>query len=207
MGNIINNSCILEDTIITDNNDSYERNLKDQEYLEYIKDHIAKVIECYNKYMVPLLDKNNISTLVSDEELKDAIIRVGKTIDTHDASKFSDSEFEAYRLKWYPATRELSSDIINTNEREDLYNDAWEHHYKVNAHHPHHWYNSETNTCTDMTLDAIVEMLCDWEAMSLKFNTSTLEWYENDAEDEKKCFTAKTKQIVEDLLYNVLHNS
>jgi len=54
---------------------------------------------------------------------------------------------------------------------------------------------------------AIIEMLCDWEAMSLKFGTSTLKWYENDAKDEKAALSPKTKEIVEDLLYNVLHNS
>ena len=56
-----------------------------------------------------------------------------------------------------------------------------------------------------MTLDAIVEMLCDWEAMSLKFNTNTVEWYKNEAIDEKKAFSLNTKAIVEDLLFNILH--
>ena len=56
-----------------------------------------------------------------------------------------------------------------------------------------------------MSLDAIIEMICDWEAMSDKFNTNTLQWYEKDAKDEKACFSPKTKIIVEDILYNLIH--
>ena len=58
-----------------------------------------------------------------------------------------------------------------------------------------------------MTLDAIIEMLCDWEGMSLKFGTSTLSWYEKDAKDEKAALSPNSKAIVEELLYNVLHCS
>ena len=58
-----------------------------------------------------------------------------------------------------------------------------------------------------MTLRAIIEMICDWEAKSLKFKSNTLEWYTNDAEDEKAAMTDNTKKIVEELLFNVIHNS
>ena len=58
-----------------------------------------------------------------------------------------------------------------------------------------------------MTLEAILEMICDWEAMSLKFGTNTLNWYETKAIDEKKCMTSNTKDIVEELMYNVVHKT
>ncbi len=198
---------LTETAIIFDDNDSYERNLKEQEYLNYIREHITNVKKAFELYMIPLLSMNNISTLISDEELKNAIQAVGEAIDTHDASKFSDTEFDGYRLKWYPTTRELDGDIGFKNDVEERYADCWKHHYETNAHHPEHWLDHDNKTCRDMTLDAIVEMLCDWESMSLKFGTSCIDWYETDAEDEKKCFSGKTKEIVEDLLYNVLHNS
>ena len=57
-----------------------------------------------------------------------------------------------------------------------------------------------------MSLRAIIEMLCDWEAMALAFNSDTIEWYESDdSKDERSAMSTKTKQIVEELLYQVLH--
>lgn len=201
---------IITENIIYDNDDSMERLRKEQEYLNYINEHIDFVKKAYVLYMVPLLanDRNNISSLVSDEELKNAIRQLSLTITTHDASKFSDAEFDAYRAKYHPTKRESQIDDEEYKKiMEDKYQEAWKHHYQTNEHHPQHWVDSETGVPTDMSLGAIIEMLCDWEAMSLKFSTNTLEWYENDATDEKNAMTDKTRQIVEDLLYNVLHNT
>ena len=69
-----------------------------------------------------------------------------------------------------------------------------------------HWVNPDTGVIEDMTLDAIVEMICDWEAMSIKFNTSTVDWYKTKAIDEKKAMSDKSKEITEELLFNILHN-
>ena len=85
-------------------------------------------------------------------------------------------------------------------EMEQNYQDAWKHHYENNPHHPEHWVDHKTGVIRDMSLDAIVEMLCDWEAMSMYHQSSILDWYKNDATDEKKAMTDKTKQIVEELL-------
>lgn len=200
MGNIIN-----EDTVIFDNGSSIERNKKEQEYLDYIKEHISLVKKAYDMYMVPLLDMTVITPKIADDALKSAIIKVGETIDTHDASKFSDSEFDGYRAKWYPTQVELQAGDEYNKKVDERYDEAWKHHYQTNAHHPAYWYDFENEVARDATLEAIVEMICDWEAMSLKFNTNTLEWYENKAIDEKKCFSANTKAIVDELMYNVLH--
>lgn len=196
---------IKENSYIEQYDDSMERIRKEKEYLEYIIEHINFVKKAYTLYMVPLLEQNNISTLVSDEELKDAIEELALTIETHDASKFSDSEFDGYRLKYYPTKRENQESEEFKLAAEQRYEECWKHHYTVNWHHPEHWLNHDTGVCTDMTLGAIVEMLCDWEAMSLKFNTDTAEWYKNEAIDEKKAFSLNSKAIIEDLLFNVLH--
>ena len=59
-----------------------------------------------------------------------------------------------------------------------------------------------------MSLDAIIEMICDWEAVSTMFGTNTVEWYKTKAVDyEQKMMTQNTKDIVEDLLFNVLHGN
>lgn len=198
---------LREDSVIYNNGDSIERNKKEAEYLDYIKEHIAFVNQAFEIYMKPLLNMTNISSKVSDEALKAAINSVGENIDTHDASKFSDSEFDGYRAKWYPTQLELQGGQEYNDKVDERYEECWKHHYTVNAHHPAHWYDFENKVARDMTLEAIVEMLCDWEAMSLKFKTNTLNWYENDATDEKACFSLNSKIIIEDLLYNVLHNS
>ena len=116
MGNILN-----ETAVVFDDNDSFERNLKEKEYLDYIIDHINNVKKAYEIYMIPLLSANNISSLISDEEFKNAIRTVGEILDTHDASKFSDSEFDGYREKYYPTTRELDGDLASKSNLEERY--------------------------------------------------------------------------------------
>lgn len=202
---------LTENSLITNiEDDSVARLDKEQEYLDYINEHINFVQKAYEMYMLPLLNMTNISTLISDEELKNTIINLKPVIETHDASKFSDAEFDGYRMRWHPTVAEESKQKedqelqVTIRER---YEKCWEHHYTVNAHHPKHWVDPETGIAKDASLDAIIEMICDWEAMSLKFGTSILKWYENDAKDEKAAMSAKTKQIVEDLMYNVIHNT
>lgn len=47
---------------------------------------------------------------------------------------------------------------------------------------------------------AILHMICDWEAMSIKFGGTTPDWYIHKAHDERKAFHPKTRNIVEELL-------
>lgn len=197
---------IIKESLVYNDDDSYERLRKEEEYLEYIKNHISNVKKAYVLYFAPLLDKDNICSTVSDEDLKKAIIDLAQIIDTHDASKFSDSEFDAYRAKYYPTNREEYDDELK-EEMEDRYQDAWRHHYETNDHHPEHWVDPITKVPKDMELRAIIELLCDWEAMSLRFNTNTLNWYENDAKDEKNALSTRSREIIEDLLYHVMHTS
>lgn len=199
---------LKENSVISYNNDdSMERIRLEKEYLNYIIEHINFVKQAYVMYMVPLLEKNTISHLLSDKEIKDAIEELSLYIEQHDASKFSDAEFDGYRQKYYPTKAEKNCTKEEQQIIDDRYNECWVHHYTVNDHHPKHWVDSDTNVPRDMTLRAIIEMICDWEAMSLKFKSNTLEWYTNDAEDEKSAMTDNTKKIVEELLFNVIHNS
>lgn len=199
---------IHEDSIVLnfDNNtDAAERCKKEKEYLDYINQHIKLVKKAFVLYFAPLFYKNNISPLISDKELKQAIQDLAKVIDTHDASKFGDAEFDGYRAYYYPTSREKAGDDSFKADLEERYNECWKHHYETNDHHPKHWVDTETGIPRDMSLKAIIEMICDWESMALKFDSDTIKWYEEEAEDEKKCMSTNTKQIVEELLYNVLH--
>lgn len=203
MGYIIHEDSTLYN--FNDNNDAAERCKKEQEYLEYIKEHIKFVRKAFALYFAPLFFESGISTKISDKELKTAIQDLAKIIDTHDASKFGDAEFDGYRAKYYPTRRELDGDDAYKGAVDQRYEDCWKHHYETNDHHPKHWVNLENGVPRDMSLRAIIEMICDWEAMSLKFGSDTLKWYENDATDEKACMSTNTKDIVEELLYNVIH--
>lgn len=203
MGKILN-----EVTLILDDNDAAERNEKEAEYLSYIKDHINNVRKAFVMYIVPILkNRTNISPFFSDEEFKRAAVDVYKRLDDHDASKFSDYEFDGYRAKWYPTNRELNYDQDYIDKMEERYAEAWDHHATSNPHHPKHWYDPENKVSRDMSLDAIIEMICDWASFTLRNGTSMLLWYENQAEDEKQYMSPKTKEIVEDLLYNVIYGS
>ena len=199
MGFILN-----ETTMIYNSEDSVQRNQKEQEYLDYINNHIHNVNKAFETLFLPILDKDNIvCKYISTSDLKQSIIELRDIITHHDASKFSDDEFDGYRCKYYPTELEKANEEF-MKAAEDRYEECWEHHYKTNDHHPKHWVDENGNP-TDMSLLAIIHMICDWEGMSIKFGTNTLEWYENNAIDEKKCFTDKTKQIVEDILYNVVY--
>ena len=202
MGNIIN-----EVAVILDDNDSIERNDKEIEYLSYIKDHINNVRKAYMMYILPLLKKNNISKFFSDEEFKKAAVDVYKRLGDHDASKFSDYEFDGYRAKWYPTNREMNYDQDYLDKMEERYAEAWDHHATHNPHHPKYWYDPANNVSKDMDLSAIIEMICDWVAMGTFYGTSTLLWYENQAEEEKQYISPRSKEILEDLLYNVIFGS
>lgn len=199
MGIIINES--VESLI--DENDSIERNKKQEEYTEYIKNHILNVQKAFLRYFVPLLERTNISTLISDEELKNAIEIASTTIQYHDNSKWSDDEFDGYRMKYYPTVKE-KADPDFQKLADEKFEKAWESHYKHNWHHPKYWVK-EDGSIEDMKLEAIIDMICDWRSFSISKNNpnEVLEWYENEAFDEKKNMTDRTREIVEELLFRV----
>ncbi len=94
--------------------------------------------------------RSNIWTLIKelDERAKD-----------HDASKFEEPERSVFAKN----TPKLEVTEYGTPEYDDLLKEVQEaidHHYSKNTHHPEHW----PNGIEDMDLIDIVEMLCDWAA-------------------------------------------
>ena len=177
---------------------------KEKEYLNYIEEHIGNVKLAYQTFLVPLLSNEISCNTVSESTLKEAIKLAEQRIQIHDESKYSDEEFKPYRVHHHPTRIELQLDEDTKNENERLYEKAWEHHYRNNDHHPQYW-KKEDGSMEDMSLDAIVEMICDWEAMGIKFKSNTIEWW-NKAEKEKSFMTDKTKEIVDEIL-GIIHNS
>lgn len=197
-------------TVLDRENDSQdlEKNLKVQEYLDYINNHVGNVIMMYKKDFYHFLDNEDLvitNEYFSTEEFKAAIAELADTIESHDASKYDEEEFNAYRRHFHPTKAEEAEEDQQTQR--DEFEAAWEHHYTNNPHHPQYWVNKETGVPTDMSLRAIIEMICDWNAMSYKFGQITTDWYENKADKEKKAMTEKTRNITEFILYKLLPNS
>lgn len=195
---------ILNESFIIDTSDSLERNRKEKEYMDYIYTHLANVKKAFANLFVPLLNQNYISELISVQQFREAVQIVIPKIKVHDASKFSDEEFDAYRAHWYPTEAELNADEDIKFVLEEKYNDAWKHHYTNNDHHPMYWVNPDTNTIRDMELDAIIHMMCDWESVSMTIGGNILDWFENNSEIERSNMTANTLNIVNDIMYNVI---
>lgn len=156
-----------------------ELRLKENEYKAYIKEHFNNVNSAFLKYGIMMCKRLFITpgTLY---------VRVIK----HDDSKYSSEEFEAYRQYFYPCSNEKPD--------EEILNIGWKHHYKNNDHHPEYWVNEVTGDIADMPPECIAEMLLDWEAMSMKFNDNTYDYYMR--EKDNKPLSENTRKIVEDLI-------
>lgn len=180
--------------------DALELNRKQEEYVEYIKNHVANVNKVYTEIILPLANDQDIMfNTISTEEFRKAVIDVKSDIEEHDASKYSEEEFEDYRSKYFQTSTEKYADEETKKILTAKAEEAWEHHYTTNDHHPMFWKDSKTGAPIDMSLRAIIHMICDWEAMSLNFGTDTLEWWKK-AEKERKAMTDATINIVEELL-------
>lgn len=156
-----------------------EKKLKEKEYLNYINGHIMNIRTAYIKYSEKLCKALNIS----ERELM-------CNVTIHDQSKYFEEEFEGYRQYFYPCS--------NEKKDEKIFNDAWEHHYNINKHHPEFWVNEYTNEPEDMPIIYIAEMLLDWEAMSMKFGDNTYEYYMKNR--DKKPFSDNTKKIIDSVI-------
>ncbi|EAY11170.1 hypothetical protein TVAG_498640 [Trichomonas vaginalis G3] len=134
---------------------------KENEYREYIKEHVNNVITVFNK----LKELN----LIPNEIIDQLEINVHK----HDESKYSPEEFDAYRRRFFP---------VNEAEKKASFYDfnlAWEHHKKCNPHHSESpmWYDERTKTAKPMDPLYAFELICDWQAMSIKFNNRCIDFY------------------------------
>lgn len=174
-----------------------------QDYRNYLIKHIENVQKGYRILILPLVRKDINSNYFTKDDLMKAISNLDKHIYLHDTSKWSKEEFDAYRYKFYPTKYEKSDPNYSENVKR-VFGLGWKHHHENNEHHLNYW--CEDGIKRDMPLDFILEMICDWYSMSVYFKSSILEWYEKDAKKEKAMMTEKTRNIVDDLLYNVLRD-
>lgn len=161
-------------------------NKKAVEYVNYIKEHIKNVNKACEKYGLLICKELDIEY----EELC-------MQIKSHDKSKFSSEEFNAYRQKFY---RDKNEEEISENE----FNKAWLHHIHNNPHHPEYWVYycnnnlTESVTVFDMSNNYIAEMILDWVAMGYKFNDRCYDYYNK--EGKNKLLSPVTRSKLEQCL-------
>lgn len=166
-------------------NSSAEYHEQKTKYTEYIIKHIKNVISAYHKYGKIILEYIE----VTQTDLAGVVY-------SHDKSKFSNEEFEAYRVKFYPTNIETKDKALNTVKEQ--FNKAWLHHIRNNPHHPEYWtYVGQENEVVilDMPDIYIAEMILDWIAMGMAFNNSCYDYYEK--EGYKKPMFNNTRDKVE----------
>lgn len=155
-----------------------ELSTKEKEYMMYINEHIANVKLAFEKYGDELCRLLNIKKY-------DLLKNVSK----HDESKYTDKEFDGYRQYFYTCSDE--------QQDKELFNIAWIYHQNSNPHHPEFWVDRSTGDVVDMPNIYIAEMLLDWEAMSMKFNGNTRDYYLKNK--YKKPFSDNTLAILDEV--------
>lgn len=157
--------------MVNENLDGYQ-----EENKKYILEHIDRVqqfADWLKEKLPELFDEIDIN--VFDDLIKE-----------HDASKFSEEEFEPYAQKWF-----------NNSGKTPEYEAAWTHHWMRNEHHPEFWLGE------DMPYIYILEMICDWGSFSIKsgdFRELSDFYYNKAKDDEEKNLSDATKEIIEDIL-------
>ncbi len=134
-----------------------------QEYCEYIKNHTENIRKIWSN-LQPFINKENHDLFLGEY----GWYKLNKNINKHDDSKFSYLEFDNYRQWFFPC-----------EDEEKDYNkflQGWNHHQKVNLHHWNYWIMSD-GVVLPMSTISIIEMLCDWSAMSLVYKDTPGEFY------------------------------
>lgn len=174
-------------------------------YTDYINTHIRYVALAFNtigkdiaRYVYKLMKLGNQEGDTDISEYIDFI--ENELIPKHDQSKFSDEEFNAYRMKFYPCKEDLE---ISEADRDKAFDAAWEHHKTVNYHHPDKWLikTKEKDMILPMPFYYLIEMIMDWIAMSMNFKQSTYDWWINspNGRKEKSQYLSNNRMALVDL--------
>lgn len=107
---------------------------------------------------------------------------------THDLSKFLPCEFIPY-AKWFygeygvkvcDTIHDMPIEVQNKHKKlKENFRWAWVNHYNKNKHHWEHWHSYLTGESENISNKYILQMICDWEGMALKFGDSAQEYYMN----------------------------
>ena len=153
----------------------------EEEYKTYIQEHISNVLKIYE----------SIKTEINKNLNNEKSLQLNINIYSHDKSKYSEYEFYGYKQYFYPNDKEVKN--------QDIFDLAWNHHQKTNKHHWEYWVLISGKEMKPLPMDYIyiIEMLCDWSAMSLKFNDKPSEFYNKNK--NKILLHCETEYYVENL--------
>jgi hypothetical protein len=133
-----------------------------------------------------------------------------KQAELHDASKFNDPERTPYiEISWdYKCQADNIPNILPENIKETMYGASY-HHVKNNKHHPEYWSEQEDVInkvnrdepleeiidSTKMPDEYILEMVCDWCAMSEEKKNFPKDWADKNVGIRWKFTPEQTKLI------------
>jgi len=128
-------------------------------YEKRTKDHIKRVQNNLKKYMSVVKEGYDKSKL-------------SNRIQSHDKSKYSDEEYIPYVwLSWQKKEENEGRKFPVHPDVGKIVDKAWTHHKSSNSHHPEYHSNSKK-----MSNEDLIEMVCDWAAMSQEFKNSLKLW-------------------------------
>ena len=148
------------------------------EYNTYIIEHVDNVKKAY----MWLKDHNIIKEDILDQ------------LNLHDASKYTDEEYNAYDDYFYGT---------KTKVVKESFNYAWLHHIHQNPHHWQYWVlvNDDDGTIgLEMPKNYIYEMICDWWSFSHKTGnlSEIFDWYKS--HKKNMILHENTRKLVEEIL-------
>ena len=154
--------------------------IKRVEYDDYVTVHISNV-----KLIWEVIQETSKGEIWLADDC--TYFSINELIKTHDESKWSSDEYEGYRQWFYP--------VDETKKSKSLFDYSWNHHQKNNPHHWQYWlmWTPEETVAIKMPFEYVIEMLCDWSAMSLKFGDTPTEYYKSQKDnmilhdDTRKC--------------------
>lgn len=123
--------------------------------------------------------------------------RIEQIKQDHDISKFSKEELDGFVLlthKYRLDQSDIKDDFKFVDNHNILIRNAWEHHKQNNPHHPEHFGCME-----DMGLYELIDMVCDWAAMSQELNNGLRSWFLK-VRQEKFKFTNQQEFTIDKLI-------
>ena len=155
---------------------------KEVEYKSYIEEHVSNVWVSFKRLLE--LFGDGMTTSMKTELAARCIF--------HDMSKYDIEEFYPYRKNHHPINEEEKKLVKKEYDR------AWKRHYTLNDHHWEHWKIDKKGEDVDsnygeMKVVALLELICDWMAMSIKFNNTVKDYYMK--EKKKIHFHPSTRKL------------
>lgn len=157
-------------------------------YDTYLDEHVSSVVLAYNWLVEHLSDE------IGNDILDGASWNVTYG---HDASKYSDEEYDAYDAFFYGPNQSAAV--------KEAFDYAWLHHIHNNPHHWQHWVlindeKKEGIIALEMPKVYVIEMICDWWSFSFRAGDlyEIFSWYKD--HEPGMILHKETKKYVEWLL-------